>query len=77
MVEVGPLLPATAALAEDGRLEIGGCVVADVVEQFGTPLLLVDETAIREQARQQLVALTAGRTAEGWQRQRDRPSRDG
>lgn len=57
MAEIGPLLPATAARADDGRLEIGGCIVADLVEQFGTPLLLIDEAALREQARMQLAAL--------------------
>jgi len=57
MAEPSPLLPATAALADDGRLVIGGCAVADVVAEFGTPLLMVDEATLREQARLQLAEL--------------------
>jgi diaminopimelate decarboxylase len=34
-----------------GRLVIGGCEVGELAERFGTPLYLVDETALRDQAR--------------------------
>lgn len=51
------MLPATADLADDGRLKVGGCVVADVVAQVGTPALLVDEEGLRTTARAHLAAL--------------------
>jgi len=44
------VLPRTAAM--DGRLTIGGCAVADVAEEFGTPAFVVDEDGLRATARE-------------------------
>jgi diaminopimelate decarboxylase len=45
------VLPRTAATAPDGRLAIGGCALADLAADFGTPAFVVDERALRETAR--------------------------
>jgi diaminopimelate decarboxylase len=50
------VLPRTAATAEDGRLAVGGCALADVAAEFGTPALVVDEHGLRETARAYLAA---------------------
>ena len=44
------MLPRTAA--DDGRLTIGGCAIADVAEEFGTPAFVVDEEGLRATARE-------------------------
>lgn len=54
---VGVLLPPTAAAGADGRLTIGGCVVADVVREFGTSAMLVDEAGMRAAGRAYVDAL--------------------
>jgi diaminopimelate decarboxylase len=49
------LLPLTARVNERDHLEIGQCDVVDLVEQFGSPLYVLDETTLRtacEQYRQ-------------------------
>ncbi|MDY7014810.1 MAG: diaminopimelate decarboxylase, partial [Cyanobacteriota bacterium] len=46
------LLPLTARVNGRDRLEIGGCDVATLVEQFGTPLYIVDEFTLRTACRQ-------------------------
>ncbi|HEY9837053.1 MAG TPA: hypothetical protein V6D27_09170, partial [Vampirovibrionales bacterium] len=46
------LLPLTARVNEADRLEIGGCDIVTLVEQFGSPLYIVDEDTLREGARQ-------------------------
>ncbi len=51
------IYPETARLDADGRLTIGGCVVADVAREFGTPVLVADEEGLRAQARRYLTAL--------------------
>jgi diaminopimelate decarboxylase len=53
------VLPRTAALADDGRLAIGGCALADVAAEFGTPAFVVDELGLRETARGYLAAFTS------------------
>jgi diaminopimelate decarboxylase len=45
------LFPDTTCLAEDGSLEVGGCRLSDVALEFGTPVYVVDEDALRFQAR--------------------------
>ena len=50
------LLPATAAIGSDGRLSVGGCALADVAAEFGTPALVLDEEGLRRQARAYLDA---------------------
>ncbi|WP_308466019.1 diaminopimelate decarboxylase [Rathayibacter soli] len=46
------LYPAGTGLDDRGRLIVGGCAVADVVEQFGTPAYVIDEGALRTRARE-------------------------
>jgi diaminopimelate decarboxylase len=53
------VLPRTAATAADGRLTIGGCALADVAAEFGTPAFVVDEQGLRETARAYLRAFTS------------------
>ncbi len=51
-------LPRTAATV-DGRLTIGGCALADIAEEFGTPALVADEQSLRETAREYLAEFAA------------------
>lgn len=44
------VFPRTAAVNDAGRLEIGGCDVADLVREFGAPLYVFDEATLRAQA---------------------------
>jgi diaminopimelate decarboxylase len=44
------VLPRTATT--DGRLAIGGCALADIAEEFGTPAFVVDEDDLRATARE-------------------------
>jgi diaminopimelate decarboxylase len=44
------LLPLTATVA-DGELSIGGAPATELVERFGTPLVVYDEATVRAQAR--------------------------
>ncbi len=44
------VFPATTAVNDAGRLEIGGCDVADLARDFGTPLYVFDEATLRGQA---------------------------
>lgn len=48
------VLPHTAATAGDGRLTVGGCALAEVAAEFGTPAFVVDEQGLRETAREYL-----------------------
>jgi diaminopimelate decarboxylase len=41
------LLPLTARVNSSDRLEIGGCEVTALVEQFGSPLYILDEETLR------------------------------
>jgi diaminopimelate decarboxylase len=50
------VLPPTAELDGDGRLIVGGCALADVASEFGTPAFVVDEQALRDTAREYLWA---------------------
>lgn len=45
------LYPPNTEIDDQGRLTIGGCPVADLAEQFGTPAYLVDAAGLRERAR--------------------------
>lgn len=46
------LLPLTAQVNSRDCLEIGGCDVASLVEQFGSPLYILDEETLRTACRQ-------------------------
>jgi diaminopimelate decarboxylase len=45
------VLPHSAAM-EDDRLTVGGCALADVAEEFGTPAFVADEAGLRATARE-------------------------
>jgi diaminopimelate decarboxylase len=46
------LLPLTAQVNNRDHLEIGGCDVVDLVQQFGSPLYILDEETLRTACRQ-------------------------
>ena len=45
------LFPPGTAQDQDGMLRVGGCRLDDLAADYGTPVLVVDEQAVREQAR--------------------------
>lgn len=44
--------PITAKINDKGHLEVGGCDVADLAAEFGTPLYVLDETTLRGKCRE-------------------------
>ena len=44
------ILPTTAAESSDGHLVVGGCDVVELVERYGTPLMVMDRTTIESNA---------------------------
>ena len=51
------LFPPSAAV--DGEdLRIGGCLLGEIADQFGTPAFVIDEAALRSRAREYARALT-------------------
>ncbi|AFY46030.1 diaminopimelate decarboxylase [Nostoc sp. PCC 7524] len=46
------LLPLTAKVNSDDNLEIGGCDVTTLVQQFGSPLYILDEATLRTACQQ-------------------------
>jgi diaminopimelate decarboxylase len=61
--ELVGLFPPETRLDGDGTLMIGGCRLDDVAEQFGTPVIVVSEEALRQRARDYLAAFRSR-----WQR---------
>jgi diaminopimelate decarboxylase len=55
---VSHVYPRGSRLTESGRLEIGGCDLADVAEQFGTPAYVYAEDDMRARAREFLDAFS-------------------
>jgi diaminopimelate decarboxylase len=53
------VMPPTAGYAQDGRLAVGGCALADLAAEFGTPALVFDEQGLRERARKYRAAFAA------------------
>jgi len=41
------LMPLTATVNDRGHLEVGGCDVVELVQQFGSPLYILDEQGLR------------------------------
>lgn len=54
------LLPETADVDGSGRLSIGGCDVADLADEHGTPLFIYDEAHIRNRCREAVAAFPDG-----------------
>jgi len=50
------LLPDTAEVGDDGMLTIGGCSVADLAAEHGTPLFVYDEAHLRARCREAVAA---------------------
>ena len=46
------LFPPGSATDADGMLVIGGCRADDLAAEFGTPVLVVAEEALRDRARE-------------------------
>ena len=51
------LLPLTASINSSDRLEIGGCDVVELVQQYGSPLYILDEVSLRTACQQYRDAL--------------------
>ena len=50
------LLPDTAAVGENGTLELGGCDTLELAREFGTPLFAYDEEHLRARCREAVAA---------------------
>lgn len=50
------LLPDSSTIGPDGRLSIGGCDVAELAAEFGTPLFIYDEATLRARCREAVAA---------------------
>jgi len=57
--ELVGLFPPGTSLDADGMLVVGGCRLDDLAHEHGTPVLVVDEVALRQRARSYLAALTS------------------
>jgi diaminopimelate decarboxylase len=57
--EIVGLFPPGARLADDGMLVIGGCRLDELASTYGTPVLAVDEEAVRQRARDYRAGLAA------------------
>ena len=53
------LLPPGSAVAADGTLTIAGCRADELAEEFGTPVMIVDESALRRRGREYRTELAA------------------
>ena len=51
------LFPSGTSLNESNELLIGGCAASELVSTFGTPALIIDESALRDNARRYLDGL--------------------
>jgi diaminopimelate decarboxylase len=54
--EVLGLFPPGSRLDDDGTVVVGGCRLDDLAEEFGTPVMVVAEAALRQRARDYLRA---------------------
>jgi diaminopimelate decarboxylase len=54
------LLPDTATVSASGALAIGGCDVAALAAEYGTPLFVYDEAHLRARCREAVAAFGAG-----------------
>jgi diaminopimelate decarboxylase len=53
------LAPITTRLDQRGRLVVGGCLLSDLAQRFGTPLYVLDEDTVRAACRAYRDALAA------------------
>lgn len=54
------LLPDSAQIGDEGQLLIGGCDLAKLAEQYGTPLFVYDEDQLRARCREAVAAFGDG-----------------
>ena len=54
------LLPDSAEVGADGQLLVGGCDLADLVAEYGTPLFVYDEGHLRARCREAVAAFGDG-----------------
>jgi diaminopimelate decarboxylase len=59
MAELLSLFPAGSSIDDDGTVVVGGCRADELAAQFGTPVLVVAEVALRARAREYVDELTA------------------
>src|SRR5215212_4410792 len=59
MSQLLDLFPPGSATGADGMLIIGGCRADDLAAEFGTPVLVVAEAALRARAREYVAELSA------------------
>ena len=59
MAELLALFPAGSSIDDDGTVVVGGCRADELAAQFGTPVLVVAEAALRARAREYVDELTA------------------
>ncbi len=52
-------LHGTSKINDKGHLEIGGCDTTELVQQFSTPLYVMDETLIRQRSREYMESFRA------------------
>ena len=57
--ELVGLFPPGTRIDDDGTLVVGGCRLGEIAGEFGTPVLVVAEQAIRQRAREYRAGLTA------------------
>ena len=57
--ELVGLFPPGTRIDDDGTLVVGGCRLDEIAGEFGTPVLVVAEQAIRRRAREYRAGLTA------------------
>jgi len=50
--DVLSLFPPNTAVGKDAGLVVGGCRLADIASEFGTPALVIDEAGLRARARE-------------------------
>ena len=54
------LLPDSSEIGPEGQLLVGGCDVAELAEQYGTPLFIYDEAQLRARCREAVAAFGDG-----------------
>jgi diaminopimelate decarboxylase len=55
------ILPDTAEVGPDGWLRVGGCSIADLAAEYGTPVFVYDEQHVRSRCREAVEAFGPGR----------------
>ena len=56
MIDVLGLFPPGSLVDDEGELVVGGCRLTALAEEFGTPVMVVAEDAVRQRARDYLAA---------------------